>query len=38
MFFQIHAKFFNSKKGIFSKYEIEKRIPERWRLKSYRVA
>lgn len=36
-FFQIHAKFFNEKKWIFSKLDLESHIPEKWRLTSYKV-
>ncbi len=36
-FFQIHAHFFDVKKGIFSKYDIEQSIPNKWRLKSYKL-
>ena len=33
-FFQLNAKYFNDEKGIFSKYEIEQLIADKWRLKS----
>jgi hypothetical protein len=31
-YFQLNARFFNKEKGIFSKLDIDKRIPEDWRL------
>jgi len=34
MFFQNHVDQFNWKKWIFSKYEIEKKIPKKWKLRS----
>ena len=36
-FFQIHSKYFNKKKWIFSKYEIESCIPKNRKLTSYRI-
>lgn len=32
-YFQLNAPFFNSSKGIFSKLDIDRLIPQRWRLK-----
>jgi len=37
-FFQLNAKYFNDKKGIFSKYDIEKEIPDKWKLSSGIIA
>jgi len=34
-FFQVNAKYFNEEKAIFSKYEIEKNIPKKWKLNDY---
>lgn len=34
-FFQINSDYFNEKKWIFSKYEIEKNIPKKWKLNDY---
>lgn len=34
-FFQINADYFNEQKWIFSKYEIEKNIPTKWKLNDY---
>ncbi len=36
-FFQIHKNFFNEEKGIFSKFDITQRIPQKWRLKEIRL-
>ncbi len=36
-FFQIHSDFFDEKQWIYSKYDLDKLIPEKWRLKSYKV-
>ena len=33
-YFQINAKYFNHKKWIFSKYEIESHIPDKWKLQN----
>ena len=35
-FFQLNAEYFNRKKGIFSKLDIDQLIPARWRLAQYR--
>lgn len=37
-FFQIHSNFFDSKKWIFSKLDLEKSIPKRWRLPSVKIS
>ena len=34
LFFQIHTRYFNLEKWYFSKYEIEKDIPNKWKLES----
>lgn len=34
-FFQVNAKYFNKEKWIFSKYEIESFIPDKWKLKNF---
>ena len=34
-FFQLNAQYFNKKKGIYSKYDINRLIPIRWRLGQY---
>ena len=36
LFFQLNAKYFNERKGIFSKLDIDQLIPSRWRLAQYR--
>lgn len=35
-FFQLNAGYFNNSKGIFSKLDLNQRIPPRWRLDQYR--
>jgi carbamoylphosphate synthase large subunit len=37
-FSQFNSHCFNEKKGIFSKYEIEKNIPDKWKLKNMFVS
>ena len=34
-YFQLNARYFNQKKGIFSKIEIDELIPKRWRLSQF---
>lgn len=34
-FFQLNGAYFSKRKGIFSKLEMDKHIPQRWRLKQY---
>jgi hypothetical protein len=34
-FFQLNSKYFNEAKGIYSKLEMDSRIPRQWRLKQY---
>jgi len=34
-YFQLNARYFSDKKGIFSKIDIDALIPDRWRLKQY---
>ncbi len=36
LFFQLNAEYFNESKGIFSKLDIDRLIPVRWRLSQYR--
>lgn len=36
-YFQVHARFFDEKKWMFSKYDIEQWIPKKWRLKSEKI-
>ncbi len=37
MYFQIHSHFFNTKKWIFSKIDIETHIPSKWKLQSIEI-
>ncbi len=34
-FFQLNSKYFNVKKGIYSKLDVDRYIPDRWRLKQF---
>ena len=36
-YFQLNAKYFNREKGIFSKLEMDRVIPENWRLKQFKA-
>ncbi|MGY0217754.1 hypothetical protein ACWJJH_10270 [Endozoicomonadaceae bacterium StTr2] len=36
LFFQLNADYFNNAKGIFSKLDMDQRIPTRWRLNQFR--
>jgi len=36
-YFQLNAKYFNKEKGIFSKLEMDRIIPEQWRLKQVKL-
>lgn len=34
-FFQLNRRYFNNRKGIYSKLDLDRAIPEKWRLKQY---